>query len=211
MSASSPRIAVFASGRGSNLHALIDAIRQGSLQATLCAVVSDQPGAAALEKARAAGIEALGIPPKNDREQHEREISERLKEFSPRFIVLAGYMRIFSPWMIEQFRSERGYSRIANIHPSLLPAFPGKNAYSQAFSAGVKVTGATVHWVESAVDSGPICAQEAFSIEDCGSVEEVEARGLKLEHQLYPKALNWMLREQFQVERKEGVLRVRSN
>jgi phosphoribosylglycinamide formyltransferase-1 len=106
-------------------------------------------------------------------------------------------MRILTPYLIDAFRCDKGYSRMVNIHPSLLPAFPGTHAYAQAFRYGVKITGVTVHLVEPVVDSGPICAQEAFSIEDCQSEDEVEMRGLAVEHRLYPKALNWILAERF--------------
>jgi phosphoribosylglycinamide formyltransferase-1 len=117
-----------------------------------------------------------------------------------------------TPHLIEAFRSERGYSRIINIHPSLLPAFTGVSSYRQAFEFGVKTTGVTVHLVEAAVDSGPICAQEVFDIGDCKSVDEVERRGLAIEHRLFPETLKWVLPEAFSVEKRgPGRFSVRAN
>ncbi len=206
-------VAVLASGRGSNFDAILAAIRQGKLDARVVALVSDQPSAPVLQKATAEGIEAICVPGlgKERREEHEREILKRLGPFAPRFLVMAGYMRIVTPVLIEAFRSERGYSRVTNVHPSLLPAFPGVKSYAQAFSHGVKVAGVTVHLVEEEVDSGPICAQEAFSIGDCSSAEEVERLGLAIEHRLYPETLSWVLPEKFEVVQREGRVCVRKS
>lgn len=200
------RIAVLASGRGSNFEAIIRSISTQSLNAEIVALVSDRAEARALEIARAEGIPALLIPSnKND------EIFETLKPYAPRFLVMAGFMRIVGPKLLHHFRSDKGYTRITNIHPSLLPAFPGLNSYSQAFNYGCKVAGVTVHLADSGVDSGPICAQESFSIEGMTSSSEVEKKGLELEHRLYPKTLNWVLKEEFKVEMNEGRLCVRSS
>ena len=167
-------IVIFASGRGSNFDALHKAVEEKQLAADILAVISDNPEALVLEKARKVGIPAVAIPFQGgqSRAEHERKIVEALKPFQPKFLAVAGYMRIVTDLLIEAFRSEKGYARIVNIHPSLLPAFPGLNAYEQAFHAGVKFAGATVHLVEKEVDSGPICAQEVFSIEECRSVSE---------------------------------------
>ncbi len=221
-------IAVLASGRGSNFDAILRAARQGDLEAHIAAVVSDRKEAPVLEKARAAGIPALVIPPSAPpparpappaRERgappaktarayrgdpyRDEKILELLAAYSPRFLVLAGYMRIVTPKLIEAFRSPRGYSRIVNIHPSLLPAFPGVDSYGQAFRHGTQVAGVTVHLVEEEVDAGPICAQQAFSIQGMKSVEEVEKRGLEIEHRLYPETLKWVLPERFDIEARE--------
>lgn len=203
-------IAIFASGRGSNFEAVAASVASGQLNAEIRLVVSDQPGAAVLEKAKSRGIKAVCVEPaKGSREdaqarrlEHEKRLLKELEQVAPRFLVLAGYMRIMTPFLIEAFRSERGYARVVNVHPSLLPAFPGVSAYEQAFKYGAKTTGATVHLVEADVDSGPICAQEAFSIADCTRVSEVESRGLAVEHRLFPEALKWILPERFSVEKR---------
>jgi phosphoribosylglycinamide formyltransferase-1 len=115
--------------------------------------------------------------------------------------------------LLDAFRSERGYARVTNVHPSLLPAFPGVDSYAQAFEHGAKVAGASVHLVELEIDGGPICAQEAFGIADCASAAEVERRGLEVEHRLYPETLRWVLSEKFAVERRgsQGRICVRPN
>ncbi|MGZ3689764.1 MAG: phosphoribosylglycinamide formyltransferase, partial [Bdellovibrionota bacterium] len=156
-------IAIFASGRGSNFDAVQSAVQRGELDAKIVALVSDQPGAPVLAKAKSAGVPTIVVPKPSGsgdtaRAAHERAILEKLAPLDPHFIVLAGYMRIMTSTLIEAFRSERGHSRIVNVHPSILPAFPGVNAYEQAFRYGCKVAGVTVHLVEKEVDSGPILA-----------------------------------------------------
>ena len=204
-------IAILASGTGSNFEAIADAVASGELNAKILALVCDVPGAPVLAKAKARGIPAIDVPfPPSSagamdvrRQRHEEELLSKLRALEPRFLVMAGYMRIVTPRLIEAFRSERGYTRIVNIHPSLLPAFPGVKSYAQAFRFGVKVTGVTVHLVEPDVDSGPICAQEAFSIADCRSVDEVEARGHAVEHRIYSRTLQWVLPESFRLEDRD--------
>jgi phosphoribosylglycinamide formyltransferase-1 len=214
-------IAVLASGRGSNFRAIYEAIRLKKLNAEIVAVLSDQPKAPVLERARELGLNTILVPaPRKSagsdqssslshlmerRKIHEEKILAELLPLGPQFLVMAGYMRILTPLLIDSFRCDRGYSRMVNIHPSLLPSFPGVDSYAQAFRYGVKWTGATVHLVENAVDSGPICAQEAFYIGDCQSEAEVEKRGLEVEHRLLPDALKWILPEKFVLEsRPEG-------
>jgi phosphoribosylglycinamide formyltransferase-1 len=216
-------IAVFASGRGSNFDAVLRAVREKRLAAEIVALVSDQPQAAALDKARAAGICAIHVPVipasaseralppeeraralESRRQAHEEKILNELEKLAPRFLVMAGYMRVVTSRLIDAFRSDRGYSRIVNVHPSLLPSFPGVSAYEQAFLHGAKATGVTVHLVEREVDDGPICAQETFSIADCRTLEEVEKRGLAVEHRLYPETLSWVLPEKFTFEKIRG-------
>jgi phosphoribosylglycinamide formyltransferase 1 len=204
-------ICIFASGRGGNFEAVQNAIRAGKLKAKTVALVCDRPGAPVLEKAKELDVPTLLIPCTKDltREEHEKEIVRQLKPYGPKFLVLGGYMRLMTDYLIEEFNSKNGYTRIVNIHPSLLPAFPGQNAYAQAFNYGVKTTGVTVHLVEKAMDSGPICAQESFDISDCRSIEEVEKKGTAIEHRLYPETLNWVLNEQFTMTR--GRVCVRKN
>jgi phosphoribosylglycinamide formyltransferase-1 len=214
-------IVVLASGRGSNFEAIYDAIQRKKLRAKILAVVSDQPNAKVLEKAKSIGIPVKVVPvpqksadetAEDRRRKHEIRLLETLQEVKPRFLVMAGYMRIVTPLLIEAFRSENGYTRMVNVHPSILPAFPGVHSYSQAFHYGAKVAGVTVHLVETDVDSGPICAQESFSIADCRSEFEVEQRGLEVEHRLYPETLDWVLTEEFSVvHRSQGRLCVCPN
>jgi phosphoribosylglycinamide formyltransferase-1 len=208
-------VAILASGRGSNFEAILRAVRSGGLPDTqIVALVSDQPAAPALEKARSAGVKTIVVPAQGSeqRKAHDQKVVDALREAGARWVVMAGYMRIVTSTLIEAFRSERGYSRIVNVHPSLLPAFRGLEGYAQAFRHGAKVAGVTVHLVETELDSGPICAQEAFSIEDCSSEKEVESRGLAIEHRLYPETLKWVLPEKFSIEKRpEGRLCVRPN
>jgi phosphoribosylglycinamide formyltransferase-1 len=159
-------IVIFASGRGSNFEAIHRAILHHQLSGVeVRAVLSDRPDAPVLDRARALGISALCVPypqegsPLSRREKHGKLILAELAKLKPHFIVLAGYMRILSVEVLEAFRAPQGYCRIVNIHPSLLPSFPGVNSYAQAYQYGVKVAGVTVHLVEEGVDTGPICAQ----------------------------------------------------
>jgi phosphoribosylglycinamide formyltransferase-1 len=203
-------IALFASGRGSNFTAVYDAIKNGTLKAEIVAVVSDCEDAPVLEKARSFGLKTVFVPVERDRpvierrRMHEEKILTSLQLLRPHFIVLAGYMRVLSSFFIDAYASGKGYSRIVNIHPSLLPSFPGVKSYAQAHRYGVKWTGVTVHFVENAIDSGPICAQEGFSIADCKTVAEVESRGLAVEHRLYPETLKWILPENFKLVDRSG-------
>lgn len=198
------RFAVLASGRGSGFESIVKAQQAGVFHSHLCVLLTDRKDALALEKAKKYGVPTVVIESKNrTREEHEKEMIQALKSYDVSFLVLAGYRRILTRVLIEEFKTDRGYSRIVNVHPSLLPSFPGLHGYHQAFSYGVKQTGVTVHLVTEELDSGPICAQQAFSIEDCGTPEEVEERGLAIEHNLYPKTLEWVLPENFTVEQRE--------
>jgi phosphoribosylglycinamide formyltransferase-1 len=209
------RIAVLASGGGSGFESIADAIQAGRLSAQIAAVISDQPKAPVLEKARARGFTSFLVEPETAdagdrpplpvrRARHEEKILAALDAIPggrPRFLVLAGYMRILTPLLIRAFRDEaRPYSRIVNIHPSLLPAFPGVGGYAQTYAHGAKLAGCTVHLVDEGLDAGPICAQESFSIVRCQSAAQVEKLGKVLEHQLYPQTLAWVLPEKFNIE-----------
>lgn len=207
-------VVVLASGRGSNFEAVARAIDEGVLRsAQIAAVLSDRAEAPVLEKAKRLGIPALHVPlpatqtgekKKQLRERHDRAMLDAIRPFAPRFLVLAGYMRMMSPLLLEAFKSERGYHRIVNIHPSLLPSFPGIHSYAQAFRHGVHVAGVTVHLVNHEMDSGPICAQKAFAIDQCETADEVEKLGLAVEHELYPRTLQWVLTEDFDLKEREG-------
>lgn len=190
-------IAVFASGNGTNLAAIVKAIARGSLRARLALVVSDQADAFVLKRARKAGIETLYVDPKKfaTKEDFEKKIVERLKAERIDLVVLAGFMRLFSPFFIRQYKK-----RIINIHPSLLPAFKGAHAIQDAYRYGVKVTGVTVHFVDEKVDHGPIIMQEPCVIFEGETVLQLEARIHTIEHNIYSKAIQCVL---------EGCLAVR--
>jgi len=207
-------VVVLASGRGSGFAALARAAKAGKIPAEIRALVCDKPNAPVLALAREAGIEAILVPVPQGmpREKHDEAVLAAIKKFDPRWLVMAGYMRLVTRKFFAPFVDPRGFNRVVNIHPSLLPAFPGVDGYGQAFRYGAKVSGATVHLVSDGLDDGPICAQESFSILDCVNEEAVAVRGLPVEHRLYPEALAWLLTERFTVEKNvEGRLCVRPN
>lgn len=197
-------IAILASGRGSNFESIAQAIGSGKLQARITHLISDFEEAPVVEAAKRMGVKAKVVKYEKSREFHDQKIVEAMSDDPPRFLVLAGYMRLLSPGLLKSFSSDQGYTRIVNIHPSLLPAFPGLHSYKKAFEYGCKTTGVTVHLVGEGLDDGPICAQESFSIVDCQSAAEVEQKGLKTEHLLYPQTLSWVLPEKFQIQSREG-------
>lgn len=170
--------------------ALHDAIRAGKIpNAEIAVVISDKADARGLALARERGIETLAIERKGrTREEHEREIIEKLRERRVDLICLAGYMRLLSPCFIDAFRG-----RILNIHPSLLPSFPGLDAQRQALEHGVKFTGCTVHFVDETLDGGPIVAQRVVPVLEGDTVETLSARILEQEHELYPEAVRSVL------------------
>ncbi len=180
-----PKFAVFASGSGSNFQAIHEAVDNGMLVGKLALVVSDKPEAYVLKRAKKAGIATLAIPPSSfmSKTDYERAILEKLMELEIEWIVLAGYMRLIGEVLLTAFEN-----RITNIHPSLLPSFPGKDAIGQALIHGVKVTGVTVHIVDSGMDTGLILAQQAVDVIE-GNREETEKRIHAIEHDLYPKTL----------------------
>jgi phosphoribosylglycinamide formyltransferase-1 len=180
------RIAILISGRGSNMVALADAIREGRIpNAEIAIVLSDQPEAPGLAIAEARGLKTLTIERRGrKRAEHEQEIVSVLGQEKIDLICLAGYMRVLSPFFVDAFSV-----RILNIHPSLLPAFPGLDAQRQALEHGVKVSGCTVHFVDNTLDGGPIIAQRAVPVLDDDTVETLSSRILEQEHILYPEAL----------------------
>jgi phosphoribosylglycinamide formyltransferase-1 len=184
------RIAILISGRGSNMVALSDAIRDRVIpNAEIAIVISDKADARGVQLARERGLEAVVIERKGrTRVEHEREIIAVLQEHQVDLVCLAGYMRLLSPCFIEAFKM-----RILNIHPSLLPAFPGLDAQQQALDHGVKVSGCTVHFVDETLDGGPIIAQRAVPVLEGDSVQTLSARILEQEHKLYPDAVRRVL------------------
>ena len=181
-----PRVGILISGRGSNMAALLAAMKDGRVAADPVVVVSNVPGAAGLEHAQAQGVATAVVDHKaiKPRDAHDRAVLEVLRRHRVDLVCLAGYMRLLSPTFIEAYRG-----RILNIHPSLLPAFPGLDAQRQALEAGVKVSGCTVHLVDETLDHGPILLQSAVPVLPDDTVETLSARILEQEHRLYPEAL----------------------
>jgi len=177
------RLGVLVSGRGTNLQAIIDSINEGKLLAEIVIVISDNPKAMALERAKIANIPTAYVKP-GKKSEFEREIIRILEENKVDLIVLAGFMRILSADFVSRFPL-----RIINIHPSLLPSFPGLEAQRQALEYGVKITGCTVHFVNEIVDGGPIILQEAVPVYDDDTVESLSARILEKEHKILVEAI----------------------
>lgn len=203
MTASAPlrRVAVLVSGRGSNLQALIDAAREGRLGGEIAIVLSNVEEAPALSRARRAGIAAAFRDHRGrTREDFDLEVAAMLAGHAIDLVCLAGYMRLLSPAFIQRFPG-----RIVNVHPSLLPAFPGLDAQRQAWEHGVKVSGATVHLVDEGLDSGPIVLQEAVPVLDNDTPEHLAERILAAEHRIYPRAVRLLLEGRYRVEGRRVV------
>lgn len=182
------RMAVFASGRGSNFQALVDAQQSGALGGEISILVCDKPQAPVVELAKSANVDVFAFQPKEyaSKEDYEREIAAELQQRGVELIVLAGYMRLLSPSFVEFYNG-----RIINIHPSLLPAFPGKDAIGQALAYGVKMTGVTVHFVDGGMDTGPVIAQKAVEIKDGDTAETLAERIHAVEQRLYSEVVSW--------------------
>lgn len=183
---SANRIGILISGRGSNMLAILDRIAAGELDAHVAVVISNEPGAPGLAEARERGVRSVVLDHRASpsREAHDRRMAEVLEAGKVGLVCLAGYMRLLSPWFVRRFAG-----RILNIHPSLLPAFPGLGAQRASLEAGVKVSGCTVHFVEVGVDTGPIVLQEAVPVLDEDSPESLAARILEKEHATYSRAI----------------------
>jgi phosphoribosylglycinamide formyltransferase-1 len=189
-------IGILLSGRGSNFVAIADSIDAGRIaDARIAVVISNRADAPGVAIARQRGLNAVVIPSKGrTREEHDREVVGTLKQHDVSLICLAGYMRLLSPWFVQQFPR-----RILNIHPSLLPAFPGLEAQEQAFAYGVKVSGCTVHFVDEELDHGAIIVQKAVPVLDGDSEHALSARILEQEHIAYTEAINIVLRGNFEM------------
>jgi len=196
------RVGVLVSGRGSNLQALVDAARRGELGGELAVVVSNVEEALGLERARKAGIPAVFRDHRGKkREAFDAEIVDILQAHHVDLVCLAGFMRLLSPAFVRAFPG-----RIVNIHPALLPAFPGLDAQRQAWEHGAKVSGATVHLVDEGLDSGPIVAQEAVPVLSGDTPEKLSVRILEAEHRLYPKAVRLLLEGRCRVEGRRVIV-----
>lgn len=190
------RLAILLSGRGSNFEAIANNIASGSLDAEIAAVISNRAEARGLSLAKERGIPSFALPPKGvDRETYDRTLIETLRPYEADLICLAGYMRVLSAGFIREFAN-----RILNIHPSLLPAFPGLDAQRQALEYGVKVTGCTVHFVDEYLDAGPVVMQAAVPVNDDDTVETLSARILREEHRIYSEAIRLVLARSYRIE-----------
>jgi phosphoribosylglycinamide formyltransferase-1 len=190
------RLGILLSGRGSNFEAIADNVAAGKIPATIAIVISNRPEARGLQVARERGIPAVCIPSKGlDREVYDRLLIEELRKRQVDLICLAGFMRLLSAMFVREFPY-----RILNIHPSLLPAFPGLDAQQQALEHGVKISGCTVHFVDENLDAGPIIAQAAVPVLNNDTVETLSARILKEEHRIYTEAINIVLSGKFRIE-----------
>ena len=190
-------LGILLSGRGSNFEAIALNVASGRIpNARIAVVISNKPDAGGIETARRLGLTAVVIPSKGkSREEHDREVVVVLKEHKVDLVCLAGYMRLLSPWFVRQFPR-----RILNIHPSLLPAFPGLEAQEQAFAYGVKISGCTVHLVDEELDHGPIIVQKTVPVLDTDDEHTLAARILEQEHIAYSEAINVVLGRRFEVK-----------
>jgi len=189
VSAAAGRLGVLISGRGSNLQALLDAGERGLFPGRVVVVISNVANAGGLERARRAGVPALVQDHRGrSREEHDMSMVEHLRAHDVDLVCLAGYMRLLSPVVLRAYPG-----RVLNIHPSLLPSFPGLDAQRQAWEHGVRISGATVHLVDEGLDTGPIVAQEAVPVMDEDTPQALAARILEAEHRLYPEAIRLVL------------------
>ena len=198
------RVAILISGRGSNMSALIEAARRPDFPAEIALVASNVADAGGLAKARDAGIETLTVESKpfgKDREAFERALHEALMARSIEIVCLAGFMRLLTPWFVQQWDG-----RMLNIHPALLPSYRGLHTHERALADGVKIHGATVHFVIADVDSGPIIIQGAVAVHEGDTADKLAARVLAVEHRIYPEALRLVASSQVRIE--NGVCRI---
>ncbi|MGH9788129.1 MAG: phosphoribosylglycinamide formyltransferase [Candidatus Acidiferrales bacterium] len=196
-------LGILLSGRGSNFEAIADAVAAGKIpEAEIAVVLSNREGAPGIDKARSRGLEAVVIPSKGkQREEYDREVVAVLKEKKVDLVCLAGFMRLLSPYFVSEFRQ-----RILNIHPALLPAFPGLEAQKQALDWGVKYSGCTVHFVDENLDAGPIVLQAVVPIRDDDTEESLSARILAEEHRIYPEAIRIVLSGRFRIAGRRVLL-----
>ncbi|SHK29181.1 phosphoribosylglycinamide formyltransferase [Desulforamulus aeronauticus] len=201
------RIGVLASGRGSNLQAILDQCQAGLLPAEVVVVISDKPGAYALERARAAGIAAYSVPVKDypNKEEYEQAIVRILQQFQVQLLCLAGYLRLVGEPLLKAFPN-----RIMNIHPALLPSFPGLHGQRDALHYGVKISGCTVHFVDEGMDTGPIILQAAVPVLDDDTEETLAARILEQEHRLYPQAVKLFAEGRLEIQGRQVVVKTKS-
>lgn len=194
------RLVALISGRGSNLKAIIDAASNGELPVSLAAVISNRPQAPGLMHARNAGIAALAIDHKTfaDRALFDRALQQRIDQYQPDLVILAGFMRILSAFFVDHYRG-----RLLNIHPSLLPKFPGLDTHARALAAGERAHGASVHFVTSELDGGPVIAQARVPVLKTDDPDTLAARVLEQEHRLYPLAIRWFAQKRIRLQQDQ--------
>ena len=196
------RLAILISGRGSNFEAIADNIAAGKLAAEIAVVIANRPEARGIEVARARGLNVVCLPSRGlDREVYDRTVIAELERHGVELVCLAGYMRLLSATFIRRYAG-----RILNIHPSLLPAFPGLDAQHQALHHGVRITGCTVHFVDEDLDSGPIILQAVVLVKDDDTVDSLAARILKEEHRIYSEAIRIVLEGKYKIQGRRVVL-----
>lgn len=197
-------IAVLASGSGTNLQAIIDAVKKGFIRAKIALVVSDKRGAFALERARKAGIETLVVEKKDfvSRDDFDREVATNLEKRGVDLVVLAGFMRLLGPGFIKEYRN-----RIMNVHPALLPAFKGTHAVKDALAYGAKVTGATVHFVDEELDGGPVIIQSAVEVKEGDTEDTLLERIHAQEHRIYPEAIRLFVEGRLKVDGRSVIIK----
>jgi phosphoribosylglycinamide formyltransferase 1 len=196
------RLGILISGRGSNFEAIADSIAAGRVDAEIAVVIANRPEASGLESARRRGLNAVCLPSKGlDREVYDRSLATELEKNTVDLVCLAGFMRLLSAGFIRRFPN-----RILNIHPSLLPAFPGLDAQHQALTHGVKITGCTVHFVDEDLDAGPIVIQAAVPVRDDDSADTLSARILEQEHRIYSEAIRIVLAGNYRIDGRRVIL-----
>ncbi len=196
------RLGILLSGRGSNFEAIANSVQAGRISAEIAVVISNRPEARGLEIARQRGLNAVCIPSKGlDREVYDRMVAAELRKSRVDLVCLAGFMRLLSAYFVREFPR-----RILNVHPSLLPAFPGLDAQHQAFDHGVKISGCTVHFVDEFLDAGPIIIQAAVPVLDEDTVDSLSARILEQEHRIYTEAICIVLSEKFRIEGRRVIV-----
>jgi len=205
------RLGVLASGGGTNLQAILDACAARRISAEVAVVISNVPAAGALDRARRAGVEALVIPSKGvtDREAYDLRLVEALRERRVDLVCLAGYMRIVTPAFLRAFgpaAGTRGCPRVVNVHPGLLPSFPGLHAQRQCLDYGARFAGCTVHFVDEGTDTGPVIVQAIVPVLPGDGEEDLARRILEQEHRLYPQAIHWFAEGRLSVEGRKVTL-----
>lgn len=200
---SGPAIVVLISGSGSNLQAIIDAVAEGRIQARIAAVISNRPDVRGLDRARAAGIEAVVVDHRrfDNREQFDAALRTTIDQYQPELVVLAGFMRILTHAFVEHY-----HGRMLNIHPSLLPAFRGLDTHARALAEGVAEHGASVHFVTSELDGGPVVAQVRVAVHPDDTPQALASRVLAQEHRLYPLVIDWYTRGRLRLTDRGPVL-----
>jgi len=195
-------ISVFISGRGTNLQSIIDAVQSGKLPVTIKAVISDNEEAYGLKRAQKAGVESIFIDPDDfsTTQKYEQKLLEFMEENKIKLVVLAGFMRLISPYFLNNFRG-----KVMNIHPSLLPSFRGLHAQKQAIDYGVKVSGCTVHFVDEGMDTGPIILQKAVPVYDDDDEDSLAERILTEEHKIYPQAIKLFAQDKLKIKGRKVI------